>query len=473
MNAALAIIFVIFFYIISYPHAKNFQLGGYNIRYCLSHFYTLPYEFKGKNRLIFTKRMVRLCALYLFVLLAITLPYFILLNNFWWIALICVIEFAFLNAIFLGCALVIQPVENAIKKMYIKKATKKLRNFKGIKIAITGSFGKTSTKNFLSQMLSENYRVCITPKNYNTPMGLCKSALEILKEDDEVFIVEMGARHEGDIAELMQMLEPDFGILTAVGEQHLETFGSLENIKKTKFELCEHMCKDGLVIFDGDNEITAELYENFSGRKILAGGEGSLVKMLSATYTPQGTTMKLEINKKERSLTTSIIGKHMLSDIITASCLALELNVSENKIIKAIKNLRPAPHRLELIESAFCTIIDDSYNSNLSGLEQACECLKLFSGKKIVISPGLIEQGTKQYELNYKCGKIIGAVCDEFIVMNEVNKTALSQGAIAAGLSEEKLHFASTRKEQTEILKSIQERGSVVLFENDLPDNIK
>lgn len=473
MNGALAAIFVIFFYIISYPHAKNFQLCGYNIRYCLMHFYTMPYEFKGKNRLIFTKRMVRLCVLYLIVLVAITLPYFLLLNNFWWIALICVIEFVFLNGIFLMCGLILQPIENCIRKMYIRKATKKLREFKGIKIAITGSFGKTSTKNFLAQMLSQSYKVCVTPKNYNTPMGLCKTALEVLQSDDEVLIVEMGARHEGDIAELMDMLLPDYGILTAVGEQHLESFGSLDNIKKTKFELCEHMSKDGIVVFDGDNEITAELFEKFEGRKILAGDEDSPIRMLSATYTPQGTTMKLLINKKEHTLTTAIVGKFMLSNIITAAAMALTLNVSENKVLKAIKNLRSSPHRLQLIENTFCTILDDSYNSNLGGVEQACECLRLFGGKKIVISPGLVEQGSKQYELNYKCGKIIGESCDEFIVMNEVNKTALSQGAIAAGLSEERLHFAVTRKEQAEILKTIQERGSVVLFENDLPDNFK
>ena len=473
MNGALAAIFVIFFYIISYPHAKNFQLCGYNIKYCLIHFYTLPYEFKGKNKLIFTKRMVRLCVFYLLVLLAITVPYFVLLDNFWWIALIAVLEFVFLNGIFLLCGIILQPVESLIKKSYIRKAKKKLVNFKGIKIAITGSYGKTSTKNFLAQMLGEKYEVCVTPKNYNTPMGLCKTALEVLNDEDEVLIVEMGARHRGDIAELMDMLAPSYGILTAIGEQHLETFGSLENIKKTKFELCEHMNKDGIVVFDGSNEITAELYEKYGGEKYLIAAGDSLVKVQPISYSSKGTTLKIELNEKTFEVTTPIIGKFMLSNLATAAAMALILNVSENKILRVIKSLRPAPHRLELIENSFCTIIDDSYNSNLSGGEQACECLKLFDGKKIVVSPGLVEQGEKQYELNFKLGKIIGSSCDEFIIMNETNKTALSQGALAAGLSEQNLHFALTRKQQTEILKSIQERGSVVLFENDLPDNYK
>lgn len=472
MNIAFGIIFLLFFYIISYPHAKNLQLCGYDIRYCFKHFYTQPFEFCGKSRLVFTKRVIRLSILYFLILAAVTLPYFILLNNFWWIALIAIMELIFLKGILLLTALILLPFEIFIKNCFIKKARKVLDNYRGIKIGITGSFGKTSTKNFLGQMLKEKYSVCITPKNYNTPMGLCKTALEVLKDETQVLIVEMGARHKGDIKELMQMLHPSYGILTAVGEQHLESFGSLEVIKSTKFELCEQMSKDGIIVFDGNNEITKSLYDKFIGEKYLV-GEGGYVQVLEADYSARGTQIKIRLGNKTYYTSTPIIGKDMLSNVCTAAAMALILGVDEESILKVINRLKPAPHRLELITNDFCTIIDDSYNSNLKGGIQACECLKLFSGKKIVISPGLVEQGEKQYELNFKLGKAIGESCDEFIIMNETNKVALTQGALAAGLSKEKLHYALSRKSQIEILKNIQEKGSIVLFENDLPDNYK
>ena len=133
------------------------------------------------------------------------------------------------------------PIENVIICSYIKKAKIKLQSLPCKKIAITGSFGKTSTKNILFQILSQKYKVCATPKSYNTPMGICKTILENLTEKDDFFIVEMGARHEGDIAFLCKLVGADYGILTPVGNCHIETFKTLENVEKTKFEICENV----------------------------------------------------------------------------------------------------------------------------------------------------------------------------------------------------------------------------------------
>ena len=473
MNAFFAVLFVIFFYIICYPFAKNLQLCGYDTKFYFVHMFKLPYDFSGKTNLVWTKRMIRLAIVYLLVLLAITLPYFILIFNFWWIALGVIIEFLLLPFIFVFTALVMHPCEAAIKKFYIKKACKVLQEFKGIKIAITGSFGKTSTKNFLAAFLKQKYKVCATPQNFNTPMGLCRTALECLKPDDEVLIIEMGARHEGDIAELMQMSQPQYGILTAIGEQHLQSFGSLEKIKKTKFELCEHMPKGGKVVFDCASEPTRELFEKFRGEKYLVGQKEGCCYIKDAKYSRRGSSFKLVIDGEEYKAKTKILGSALLSDIATAAYMAHLLGVDVKKIVETISGLSPTPHRLQLIENPFCTVIDDSYNCNLLGARQACECLKLFKGKKIVVSPGLVEQGDKQYEFNFKLGKMIACCCDEFIIMNETNKTALTKGALAGGMKKQNLHYAYSRKEQNQILKSLQEKSSVVLFENDLPDNFK
>lgn len=472
MNAVFGCIFLIFFFVITYPVAKNFQLCGYDITYFFKHFFAFSYYFCGKNRLIFTKRMIRLVMLYAVLLSAITLSYFLLMTNFWLISLFAIVEFVLLPLIFLLSAAILQPIENAIKGRYLKKAKQKLNVFGGMKIAITGSFGKTTTKNFLVQILQTKYKVCATPKNYNTPMGLCKTALENLKPDDQILVVEMGARHKGDIAELMDMLQPTHGILTAVGQQHLESFGDLQTILSTKNELCEHMRTGGKIVFDCSNENTQKLYERYSGEKIATSVAGGVL-FSDVKYSKSGCQCKLNLDGSEHNITLKIIGKEMLKDLACAVAMASIVGVSEQQILKILPALKPAPHRLELISSPHCTIIDDSYNSNLAGAMQVCECVQLFDGKRIIISPGLVEQGEKQYELNFAFGKTVGRSCDEFIIMNETNKKALYEGAIAAGMSEKNIHFAQNRKQQSEILQEIQQTGSIVLFENDLPDNYR
>lgn len=472
MNALFGCIFLILLIAITYPLAKNFQLCGYDIKYFFKHFFVFSFCFSGKNRLIFTKRMIRLMVLYIVLLTIVTLPYFIFLTNFWWIAFCVMIEIVFLPLLFMFAALVIQPIENAIKVSYLKATKKKLTAFDGKKIAITGSFGKTTTKNFLVEILRCKYKVCATPKNYNTPMGLCKTVREVLKDDDEIFVVEMGARHKGDIAELMELLQPSYGVMTAIGQQHLETFGDLQTIISTKYEMCEHMCNGGVIVFDCGNENTKSCYEKYSGEKIAANLDGG-VKIEAVKYTSSGCECEILIRDKKHKVTLSLIGSEILKDLACAISLALQFGVEEELILARLPFLKTAPHRLELIKGDYCTIIDDSYNSNLTGAMQACECVQLCKGKRIIVSPGLVEQGEKQYELNFKLGKVVGASCDDFIIMNEINKVALQEGAKSAGMNAEHMYFATNRKQQYEILKKIQERGSVVLFENDLPDNFK
>ena len=295
MKILIAIIFGLILFVLSFPFAKKLQLEGYSLRQYLKKIYTLTNLFGGKNKLVFTKRMARLLIADFVVVMCLTIPYFALLDEIWWLVGIA-IELILINFIFLFSACLVMPLEEAIKRCYIKKACKILKNFHGEKIAITGSFGKTSTKNFLAHILRKKFKVCTTPKNFNTPMGLCKTAIENLQDLDEIIIVEMGARRQGDIAQLMQMLMPQYGIMTAVGEQHLETFGSLENIKKTKFELCSSMKNGKMIVFDGYCDVSKELYDCYHGKKCLIGSEKCPVKLLKASYSSKGTLLTFEIN---------------------------------------------------------------------------------------------------------------------------------------------------------------------------------
>ena len=473
MREAFAVLFSLFFFVASYPYAKNLQLSGYDAIFQLKHYFSQPYEFGGKNRLVFTKRVWRLTILHFLLLLGLNFLIFLLIQPFWGIIIAVVLELVILHFLLLFCSVLLLPVENCIKKSYIKKAKKILDGFRGIKIAITGSFGKSSTKNFLTQMLKSRFSVCCTPKNFNTPMGLCKTANENLKKDDDILVVEMGARKKGDIAELMNMLKPSFGILTAIGEQHLETFGSLEAVKNTKFELCEHMCTGGCVVFDRASENTNELFKKYRGEKKGCLRKGDFAYIESLKMSASGCKFKLHLGEKVVEIKTKVIGELILSDFVLAAAMAYLLGVDERSIARVALQLKPFPHRLQIIKTPLSTIIDDSYNSNPQGAEQALKALRLFKGKKIVVTPGFVEQGERQYELNYKFGKLIASSCDELVIMNKVNQTALFMGAKAGGMQEKHIHFAKNRQTQAEKLHQLQQKGSVVLFENDLPDNFK
>ena len=471
MNVAFAILFSLFFFVISYPFAKNFQLNGYKILFQLKNYFSLSYEFKGKNKLVFTKRVVRLCVVYALILFALNLCLFVFIKIVWVPIILMIVEFVLLQMLFLIAALIMEPFEKLIKSCYIKKAKKILNKFKGTKIAITGSFGKSSTKSFLFNILKSRFKVLCTPKNFNTPMGLCRTARESLSDYYEVFIVEMGAKKRGDIKELMEMLKPKYGIMTAIGEQHLETFGDLENIKKTKFEMCEHMLKGGCVVFDCANDVTESLCQIYRGEKREVNKEKGFSYITNLKMSTSGCKFKLHLGCKDFDVKTKIIGKLLLNDLVAAASMAYLIGMDAKSIVDAMENIEPFPHRLQVIQTPYSTIIDDSYNSNYFGAEQALETLKMFKGKKIVITPGFVEQGAKQYEMNYKLGKLIAESCDEVIIMNKVNQTPIMKGILAGGKSEDKIYYAKTRQQQIELLQQLQEKGSVVLFENDLPDN--
>lgn len=448
---------------------KNFQLENYKIKRYIKNILKLDFSFGDKNKLVFTKRVKRLIFINFLMNFIYFLLFFVLIPNFW-INFGISIAIIVLSPLVIVCSFAVaKPMEEGIKLHYLKKAKKKLQKLNCKKIAITGSFGKTSTKNILYQILAEEFDVCATPKSYNTPMGICKTILEDLKETDEFFIVEMGARHVGDIGFLAKYVGVDFGILTPIGNCHLETFGSIENIENTKYELCENT-KD-VVIFNGKSKSTKKLYKRYTQKKYLVCEEGSFAYAKDIVANSDGTRFVLIIDEKQFLCQTKLLGKANIDNIVVATAMAYLLGESLYNIQNAIKHIEPTPHRLELIKGPFVDVIDDSYNSNFDGFKQALEVLESFEGKKIVVSPGIVELGKQQETVNFNVGKEVAKVADVFVIMNQTNKKALFNGAKAGGLIE--IYFANTRTEQKEILKKILQKGDVVLFENDLPDNLK
>lgn len=470
MNYVYALICLVLTACWAYIYVKTYQLVGYNIK----KFFHASIEFKlafgDKSKIVFTKRLIRFIVLFLaidYVLFWVINTY--LINNFLKVVDSAVV-ILFTPIVIILTHYILLPLELLIKLIYKKRAIRKLKSKNVVKIGITGSYGKTSTKNILAQILGKEYKVCITPANYNTEMGVTKTILSKL-DDEDVFIAEMGARHRGDIKVLANMVKPDYAIITTIGEQHMETFGSLTAIEETKNELALYMKEEGVVFFSGDSKSNLKLYEKCKKEKYLTNSEKGYAYAKDIVSTQNGSEFTLVIGEEEEKVKTSLLGRFNIHNIVTASALGRYMGVSMKDIASAIRNLEPTPHRLELIKNRYFSILDDSYNSNLVGAKEALNVLGSFKGRKIVVTPGFVEMGEEASKANFTLGAWIADVADYILIMNETNKNYLLSGAISHNFNQKNIFFASTRKEQTDIIAKLTCEGCVVLFENDLPDN--
>lgn len=464
---------VMLFLLWSYYFVKTYQLGGYNIPSFCRSLWNLDLAFGDKNKLVFTKRIIRFYCV-LFVLgSALFFLNFYFVSNALLNLLNTAVMFLLLPLYMVLCHFILLPFEILIKKFYISKAKRKLAKKKElIKIAITGSYGKTSTKNILKEMLEKEYKVCSTPKNYNTEMGLTKTVLDNL-DDHDILIAEFGARHKGDIEILTKILDPDYAILTTIGNQHIETFKDIKTIEETKNELPLRMKNDGVIVFNGDSTSTKKLYNECKKQKFLTCDSKGYAFAKNIEISEKGSKFELVLDGKTMKVETNLLGKCNINNIVTASAMANILGIKSHDIVSAIRSLSPTPHRLQLIKTDYCTIIDDSYNSNIIGAKEALEVLSKFTGRKIVVTPGFVEMGSEQSQSNFLLGTMIADVADYILIMNSVNKNEILSGAISHNFDRSKIHFAETRKKQKEILEILTCQNCVVLFENDLPDNYK
>ena len=372
--------------------------------------------------------------------------------------------------------LIMKPFEKAISKKYIGKAEQKLQKFPNlITIGITGSYGKTTIKNSLYSILSEKYSVCKTPLNYNTPMGITKTVLENLKLTHQVFIVEMGARKRGEIDELCQIVKPTIGILGTIGEQHLQTFGSFENIKRTKAELASYVEPNGFCTFCFDNNASKEIYNGFTGEKFIVSTQNEKADVFATDIktTTSGTEFVLHVGGETEKCKTKLLGLHNLSNILMCIPTAKKLGLSISEIASGISKIMPVEHRLQLINAPHdVLILDDTYNASKDGSKWALEVLSMFEDRrKIVITPGLVELGSLERLANYEFGKQISKVADFVIIVNKTNELSIKQGLIDEKYDENKIFCVENNQKAQELLKEKIKTKDIILWENDLPDN--
>ena len=433
---------------------------------------------KYKHSLVFTKRVWRLFITEMSLLTIITVL-FCIGSDITGIAFAGVAFSAFSYVITIAVNWLLKPVENAINKSFYNDAKRILSQMPDMKIiGITGSYGKTSTKHYLNRILSEHYSVLMTPGSYNTPMGVIRTVREMLQPYNEIFIVEMGAKNVGDIKEICDLVNPQMGIITAVGPQHLESFKSIENVQSTKFELVDALPADGLAVLNNDFEYVANRkVENVEVKRYTVNATTHAdYHAEDVKYSAMGTTFTIVGEGKRLELSTKLIGECNISNLIGAVIVAMRLGVPDAKIQYAVSKIAQVEHRLNMKRTpAGVIIIDDAFNSNPDGSRMALDVLgSMTGGKRIVITPGMIELGDKQVYYNEKFGEHIAETCDIAIIVGQYNREAIVSGIKSKGWEEgEKLHIVDTFQEAQALLTGIAAKGDTVLYENDLPDTFK
>lgn len=458
----------------------------------------------AKVKLVFTARLKRLIAMFSAFAAIMAAGLAVLYPPIFAIAPIFPGAPAFLLA-----AAITSPVEKRRNARFISSAKNTLTcRADLIKIGITGSYGKTTAKNLVTAFLSRQYSVCATPGNYNTPMGIALTVRDELLADDEVFVAEMGARYAGDIRELCEIVSPSIAVMTAIGTQHLETFGSEEKLLQTKNELVNALPSDGVAVFNGDNDGCVKLYEKCTCRRLISGRDEEGVKRLYALtggnktanngnisiktnlptpdeikslskydafygdigYAARGMEFTLVVSGRATRMTTALLGAHVPSMIAECALVANYLGIPLEKIKFAAEEVKPVAHRLELLYNGDDVIIDDAYNGNEAGAKSALEVLSKFSPRiRVLITPGIVELGAVGESANERIGELAAVSCDYAIFVGG-NSGALARGAKSNGLASENITQVRDLDGAVEKLKTIKGEKAV-LFENDLPDN--
>jgi UDP-N-acetylmuramoyl-tripeptide--D-alanyl-D-alanine ligase len=443
-----------------------FQQENYDRKRFLKFSYTKLNWFKSPQRkkLDFTPKIILIFSLTIFICVLVAFILFKLKPAFTLALLLVAILYFILPLIIILSSIIIFPLEYFLKNRKIKKAQQKIQNSQAVVVGITGSYGKTSTKEILHTILSGHFKTIKTPDSINTEIGISDFILANDLSDQEVIIIEMGAHHQGEIAQICEIVKPTYSITCGINESHLERFGSLENIIRTKFELAERTEKISWLNFEDRN--IADNYDKFTINDSRKTSSHDIEYDFLENY--QGIKFTIQQN----SFTTKLIAKHSLIQIKQAIELAIELGMNWEEIKSRVIAIAPAKHRLELIHNhqTGVTIIDDSYNGNFDGFVSGIEVLKRARGRKIVLTPGIIELGELNQKIHNQVGKLYSENVD--LVLLVENKATIHIKKALDELKFDKYKVYNSAREAHEDLKNILLKNDTIIFQNDWPDNL-
>jgi UDP-N-acetylmuramoyl-tripeptide--D-alanyl-D-alanine ligase len=401
------------------------------------------------------------------------------------------------------------PVEAQVRRRFLRRARARISAYRPRVIGIAGSYGKTSTKHITAQLLAPYVEALATPKSFNTLMGITRTINEYLEPKHRIFLVEMDAYAPGEIAAMCRLVEPEIAVITAVGPQHLERFGTIARIADALYELvaalspgspaviysgdpvsaclAERAAKDGYRVVRYGFDLTPLISQSSSicpagGPLSLGSEEAAGVPMaapldvVASDVVVDGRathfTWRWEAEGLEHRVSIPLPGRHNILNVSAALAVVHLLGLPVADAVRQAMRLEPVPHRLQLLAgSGGITIIDDSYNANPVGVHNGLDALAQMPGRmKILVTPGLVELGSVEEAENRRFGEHAARVCDHVILVGARQTVPIQAGLRSGGLAPERIHVVETLDEVTAMLGHIAGPGAVVLFANDLPD---
>jgi UDP-N-acetylmuramoyl-tripeptide--D-alanyl-D-alanine ligase len=378
----------------------------------------------------------------------------------------------------LGGNRALRPVQSAINRHYEQRARQSLRDWAPLVVGITGSYGKTTTKFCVGAVLAADRPTLVTPDSYNSFLGVIRTINEHLEWRHRAFAVEMGMFRRGDIAELCELVHPTIGVITAIGPMHLERLGSIEAIAAAKGELLDALPSDGHFITNADDPRCLELATRATVPVTLFGIEGSDAQVIARdiALADGRTTFDLYLDGPDSpaiAVSAGLLGRHNVLNLLAAAAVGRVLGVEPARIAEGLAQVQAPPHRLQPIHNrrAGVVVIDDAYNSNPDGAAAALEVLREHPAtRRLLVTPGMVELGELEAQLNHRLGEQAGAVCDIAILVGPARTEPIRDGLAISGMDPAGVHVVRDIAQATELLGRLTRAGDVVLFENDLPD---
>ena len=396
-----------------------------------------------------------------------------------WLLVMDLLTFLFVSLF----VFLMHPLTLFFQYRLLQKAKNKREQFKDlIVIGITGSYGKTTTKEIISFVLAHKFKVLKTEKHINAEVGIAKTILEKLS-DQEIFVVEMGAYERGKIKQVCKMVKPKIGVLTGINQQHMATFGSQKNIVKGKFELIEALPEDGVAVVNWDNNF---IMQNAKFKMQNGNSKFKIIKYAVKNKHEAdiwAEEVKVEKDKISFWIATkegerefcivNLIGGHNVYAILAACAVAKELGMSLNEIIQILKEIKPDFGAMKLKRGVGgINVIDASYSANPDGVISALDYLKIWENKKVIVMPCLIELGSVSKEVHRKIGEKIAEVCDLAIITTKDRFKEIQEGAIKKGMNKEGIVFIDQPKKIAETIKNFCQEKDIVLLEGRVPSGL-
>ena len=375
----------------------------------------------------------------------------------------------FFTPIFLSLStIILWPFDFCVKKALVVKARAKIKSFQNLKIiGIAGSYGKTTMKEVLKEVLGSRFKVQATPESVNTPVGIARWILKELSADDEVLVVEMGEHYVGDVKELCSITRPDVVVITGVNESHLERMKSLDRVISTVFEAVSASKPKSLMVLNGNDNNVVSHYKEFvwPDHRVT---EYKVESAKSKAFDEGKLSWKAEF-EKIGELEVGLLGEYALGDVDAAIKISLDLNMNPEEIRKGILKIKPVEHRLQPIKSASnILVIDDSYNGNPDGVREAIKVLSQFKNRrKLFITPGLVEMGKASADIHRAIGRQLAAIVDVVILIKNSVTPWIAEGI----KNENKIIWFNTTQEAHASLGKILQANDVIVFQNDWGDN--